>query len=86
MRFPGSEKMASNGKKRLSAELEFYVAHKREWLETHQGQYVVVQDDNVIGFYSEFEEAFSAGIAEFGVRKDFLVKQVLAQDPVYFIY
>jgi hypothetical protein len=50
------------------------------------GKYVVAQDANLLGFYDSFESAFKAGVKAFGVRRDFLVKQVLAEEPVYFIF
>ena len=43
--------MAAEEQTRLAAELDFYAAHKTEWLEQHSGKYVVVQDRNVLGFY-----------------------------------
>lgn len=78
--------MLANDKRRLATELNFYAAHKAEWLKTHAGKYLVAQDENLIGFYDSWESALKAGIAAFGVRRDFLVKQVLAEEPVYFIF
>jgi hypothetical protein len=78
--------MAAEEETRLAAELEFYAAHKREWLEEHCEKYVVVQDCNVLGFYPSFEDAFRAGVTAFGITRDFLVKQVLDEEPVYFVY
>jgi hypothetical protein len=77
--------MAAEAQTRLAAELEFYAAHKREWLEEHSEKYVVIQDRNVLGFYPSFEDAFRAGVGAFGVTRDFLVKEVLEQEPVYFV-
>jgi len=78
--------MAAEEQTRLAAELDFYAAHKREWLEEHSEKYVVIQDRNVLGFYPSFQDAFRAGVNAFGVTRDFLVKQVLEQQPVYFVY
>ena len=33
-----------------------------------------------------FEDAFRAGVGAFGITRDFLVKQVLEHEPVYFVY
>jgi hypothetical protein len=71
---------------RLAVELDFYAAHKAEWLEEHSGKYVVVQDRNVLGFYASFEDAFRAGVSAFGIKRDFLVKQVLEHEPVCFVF
>ncbi|HZQ20860.1 MAG TPA: hypothetical protein VFA90_19380 [Terriglobales bacterium] len=73
-------------KNRLSVKLKYYAAHKREWLKGHRGEYVVVQDTRLLGFFGSWEEAFRSGVQAFGAGKDFLVKQVLAREPVYFVY
>jgi len=78
--------MAAEEQTRLAVELDFYAAHKAEWLEEHFEKYVVVQDRNVLGFYPSFEDAFRAGVGAFGITRDFLVKQVLEHEPVYFVY
>ena len=78
--------MVIGEKSRLATELAFYAEHKAEWLEKHSGRYVVAKDANVLGFYDSFESAFKAGVAAFGVQQDFLVKQVLAEEPVYYVY
>ena len=78
--------MAAEEQTRLAVELDFYAAHKTEWLEQHSGKYVVVQDRNILGFYPSFEDAFRAGVGAFGIQRDFLVKQVLEHEPMYFVY
>ena len=78
--------MAAEEQTRLAAELDFYAAHKADWLEEHSEKYVVVQDRNVLGFYPSFEDAFRAGVGAFGITRDFLVKQVLEHEPVYFVF
>jgi len=78
--------MTAGEQTRLAAELDFYAAHKAEWLEEHSGKYVVVQDRNVLGFYPSFEDAFRAGVGALGITRDFLVKQVLEHEPVYFVF
>jgi hypothetical protein len=78
--------MPTDEKSRLATELQFYAEHKTEWLREHSGKYVVAHDNNLLGFYDSWESAFKAGVVAFGVRRDFLVKQVLASEPVYFVY
>jgi len=82
---PGKADSLNEQDDRLGVELRFYETHKSEWLKTHFGEFVVVKDSNLLGFYAAWEQAFRAGIAAFGLREDFLVKQVLAREPVYFI-
>lgn len=75
-----------DGQSPLATELELYAKHKHEWLERNEGKYVVAQDTNLLGFYESFEAGLKAGIIAFGVRRNFLVKQVLEEEPVYFIF
>jgi len=70
----------------LAEELSLYDSKKPEWLESHDGQYVVIGHKTVAGFFPTFEKAFEAGLAKFGIGTDFLVKQVVEQEPVFVIY
>jgi len=78
--------MRIDEKSRLAGELDFYAAHKDEWLESNSERFVVIQDTNVLGFYGSFESAFRAGVVAFGIQRDFLVKQLLVDEPIYFIF
>lgn len=70
----------------FSAELKVFEAHREEWSRSHPGEYVVIQDDVVVqGFFIDYAEAFKAGLQKFGVRRNFLVKQVWMTEPVYFV-
>jgi hypothetical protein len=69
----------------LQTELQVFEQHKREWLETNPGKFVVIASTTVAGFYPDYESAFKAGLHKFGVKGTFLVKQVWAEQPVYLI-
>jgi hypothetical protein len=70
----------------LQKELRVFEQHKQEWLQSHPGDFVVISDVSVAGFYPDYESAFRAGLDRFGVRGSFLVKQVWAEEPVYLIH
>jgi predicted aspartyl protease len=70
----------------LQDELRVFDQHKRQWLRTNSGEFVVIAGTTVAGFYPDYESAFHAGIKKFGVTTEFLVKQVCAEEPVYLIY
>jgi hypothetical protein len=65
----------------LADEVRTYEAHLPEWTD-REGQYVLIRGGDVLGFYSRHDEALEAGYARFG-NTSFLVKQVLAHEPVY---
>jgi hypothetical protein len=71
---------------RLSAETELYEAHKREWLQSHRGEFVVIKDNALLGFFADFHDAYSAGVAKYGMETDFLVKRVVPQEPVFVVF
>ena len=70
----------------LRNELAFYETKKREWLSRHLNRFVVIADEQVAGFFSDYETAFKAGIQTFGTKKQFLIKQICAAEPVYVVY
>jgi hypothetical protein len=70
----------------LQADFEVYERNRKEWFRTHPDKFVVVGDGAVIGFYSDYETALKAGLRGFGIKKQFLVKQVCLEEPVFVIY
>ena len=77
--------MASE-KKSLERELRVFEQHKREWLQSHATDFVVVSGATVAGFFPDYESAFRAGLSKFGLQATFLVKQIWAEEPVYLIH
>ena len=78
--------MAVDERARLSAELDYYAAHKDEWVSLQSGKYVVIKDRDVLGFYQSFPDAFRAGAVRYGLETDFLVKQIVEREPVFFVF
>jgi hypothetical protein len=76
--------MASAGS--FSKEIAVFEQHREEWLRSHPGKFVAIQD-NVIaeGFFGTYAEALKAGLRKFGARRRFLVKQVWMTEPVYLV-
>ncbi len=71
---------------RLSTELEYYAAHKADWLQSHNGKYVVIKGHETLGFFATFEDAYCAGASRLSVDTDFLVKCVVEHEPVFVLY
>ena len=78
--------MSAEEQSRLAGELDYYELHKHDWLREHSGDYVVLKGNSVLGFYTAFEAAYRAGATSFGIGEDFLVKQILEHDPVFFVF
>jgi hypothetical protein len=77
--------LSTDQQARLAVELEYYSRHKSEWLQHKTGQYVVIKENRPLGFYPNFELAYRAGAASFGLETDFLVKQILEHEPVFLV-
>jgi hypothetical protein len=69
----------------LREEEEFFEEHRAEWLRDHEGELALVKGRKLYGFYASLEEAFQAGLREIGYQ-DMLIKDVLKEDPVSFLY
>ena len=59
----------------LTEEFRVYDANIAEWVKTRSGQFVVIHEAEVLGFYPSYEKALSAGYERFGVAP-FFVKLV----------
>ncbi len=60
----------------LQTELDFYDKHKQEYLNLYKGQFVLIKGEQLVGTFTTDEEAYKAGIEQFG-NQPFLIKQVL---------
>jgi len=67
----------------LAREWATYQASKPELLR-HEGQWVVIHRDQILGIRSSYEEALRLGYERAGYV-DFLAHQILAKEPVHFL-
>ena len=65
----------------LAEEVKTYEAHLPGWAD-REGQFVLIQGRDVLGFYPRHEDALEAGYDQLG-GGPFLVKQILAHEPIY---
>lgn len=70
----------------LTTELQIFDQHRKEWVKTHPGEFVVIVGTIVEGFFGDYETAFREGLKKAAKSQNFLVKQVWAEEPVYLIY
>jgi hypothetical protein len=66
----------------LDLELDAFARMKEQLLVTHEGKFVVIHDQKLVGAYDSAENAYTAGVQAFG-QDLFLVKKVLREEPVY---
>ena len=75
--------MTENEQKALDRELAFYRSHLEEW-EGREGEYILIKDEKVVGFFSSYDDALRQGYQQFGLDS-FLVKQISTLERAHFI-
>jgi len=65
----------------LEKELATYQAKLPE-LKQHEGKFVLIHGDQIVDTFSSYDDALKEGYKQFGL-KPFLVKQILAIEPVF---
>ena len=65
----------------LSDELGFFEEKRAEWLKLYPGQFALVKGRELVGTFTTFQEAYSAGVKRFG-NAPMLIRQVIPTDPV----
>ncbi len=68
----------------LDEERNYFEANKAKWLTRHKNQYVLVKGSELAGVFGDGQSAYAAGLERFGLQP-FLVKQVLAEEPVVYL-
>lgn len=66
----------------LEKELKVYEA-KLQGLEEREGEYVVIQGEEIVDVYTSYEDALKAAFEKFGVDSPFLVKQIQNAEHVH---
>jgi hypothetical protein len=67
----------------LETELATY-KDKLPGLKAHEGKFVLIRGEEIIDFFSTYEDAIKAGYQKFKLEP-FLVKRVLSTEPVFYI-
>ena len=67
----------------LQHELAVFEKHKADFLKKCAGLFVLIKGDEIVGPLPSAEAAYNEGLQRFGLTP-FLVKQVLAEEPVGF--
>jgi len=68
----------------LEKELETYKKKLPELKAQHEGKFVLIRGEEIVDTFSTYEDAIKAGYQKFKAEP-FLVKQVLAVEPVFFV-
>ncbi len=64
----------------LHEELTFFATHRAQLLKDHPGKFALIKRSELIGAFDTDENAYAAGVAQFG-REPFLIRQIVETDP-----
>ncbi len=64
----------------LERELAYFEGQLLELLKHNKGQFAVIKDETLLGTYTTFNEAFEAGVNEWGTAP-FLIREVTDKPP-----
>jgi hypothetical protein len=65
----------------LQEELAFFATHRDQLLKDHPGKFALIKGSHLIGTFDTDENAYAAGVAQFG-REPFLIRHIVATDPL----
>lgn len=68
----------------LEKELELFQQKLPEFTAEHTGEYVLIRGNEIIDFFTSYEDAIKVGYSKFGLEP-FLVKQIQAVEQAHFI-
>ncbi|MEX2214111.1 MAG: hypothetical protein WD768_08290 [Phycisphaeraceae bacterium] len=68
----------------LEQELKTYDAHHAEAMAAHPEDWMLVSEDEVLGYYPTYAEAIAAGYEKVGIKRRFMVKKV-KEEPIVFL-
>jgi hypothetical protein len=63
----------------LEAEIQYFEKHKAELLANHEGKFVVICGEHLLGAYDTLENAYNAAIQAFGDQQ-FLVRKATSSE------
>ena len=70
--------------KKIHPDFEFFESQLPELLKTHKGQFVLIKDKAIHGYYNSMEDALKDGYKQFG-NVDFLIQEITDEKHVNYI-
>jgi hypothetical protein len=80
-----SEKYAINhNMKTINPDFEYFESQLPNLLKEHRGQFVLIKDKTIQGYYPSVEQALKEGYEKFG-NTDFLIQEITDEKRVNYI-
>ena len=81
-----NKKMGINmPEKDLKPNLDYINENIEQLRKEYLYKFVLVSDKKVIGSFDTYEAAAQEGIRQFGLNGEFLIQQIMAQEPINFV-
>ena len=71
--------------KDLKANIDFVDKNKNSLLKEHNGKFLLIFEEKLIGSYDTYEKAAEEGVRLYGLNANFLVYHLLEKEPLNFI-
>lgn len=68
----------------LEKDIQFFRSKLPEYLQTHKGQYVLIKDEAVHGFFPNYEEALKEAVGKFG-NSEVLIQEITNENRVNYL-
>lgn len=68
----------------LEKEIKYFEANRSEWLKEFPGKFVLIKDEDLIGYFDNQKDALVEGARRFG-NQSFLVRKVEESEDVIYI-
>jgi hypothetical protein len=79
------KEVPSMAEKDLKSNLDFVIQNKNHLLKEYRNKYILVFEKEVVGSFDTYEKAAEEGVRVYGMDANFLVYQVLDNDPLNFV-
>lgn len=72
-------------KNTLLENFNYVEKNKSKFLKTYENKYILVYEKKLIGSYDTYEEAFKQGFERYGKDNEFLIEQIVKEEPLNFV-
>ena len=66
----------------LEQEYNFFIAHLQEFSQKHLNKFVVIKENDIVGFFESYEKALEAGLVKFGATTPFFIEEVTKEEKI----
>ena len=69
----------------LEQEYKFFLSHLEEFSKTHLHQFVLIKGEQVVDFFTSYEQALREGLIRFG-NVPFFIEEVKEEEEVHYFH